>query len=131
MFTSTKSSSLAVLISTLLVATAFIDHDAMAQASTDTPPYARARGDLVKTLGLDDARATQLRSILFTSATARHALMKPIPGAATDQDKEAIRAEKKALHDATYKEVAALLTAEELAKFDELMPKPHKRQPSN
>lgn len=131
MFTRTKRSSLAVLISTLLVATAFIDHSAIAQSTPDTSPHARSRVDFVKTLGLDDARATQLRSILFTSATARHALMKPIPGAATDQDREAIRTEIKALHDATYKEVAALLTVEELAKFEELMPKPHKRQPSN
>jgi hypothetical protein len=131
MFASAKRRSLTGLISAMLVATAFIGHSAIAQSTTDTPPHTRPQIDFAKTLGLDDARATQLRSILDKSMTARHALMQQIHSAATDADREAVRVQMKALHDATHKEIAALLTADELAKFEELMLKPHKPPMSN
>jgi NAD(P)H-nitrite reductase large subunit len=50
--------------------------------------------------------------------------MKQMHSAETDADKDAIHTQMKALHDATHKEIAALLTADELAKLEELMPKP-------
>ncbi len=141
MFTAAKKlifSKLGIAVTSLIAYVTIVSQVAIAQPPSlmktdrsqgDGPPGAPPRVDFVKALNLDESRATELRSILDDSMDARHTLMKQMRSATTDADKEAIHTKMQALHEATHKEIAALLTAEELAHFEKLMPK--RRPPSN
>ena len=135
MLTRIQKIAVSQFILTVMATTASSWQIATAQTppTSPRPEHTRQRGplDFVKALGLDEARATELRSILDDSMDARHTLMKQMHNASTAADKEAARSKLRVLHEATHKEIAAILSPEELAQFEKLMPRPPRAPKQN
>ena len=80
--------------------------------------------DIAALLGLDAARSAQVNTILADERTQRKALWEANKGSAHDDaSKAAFRTQMKALREASKTKLTAVLTAEELQKLRDSMPK--------
>jgi hypothetical protein len=87
----------------------------------DGPP---PRIDVAKVLGIDAARTKKVEAILDASHEKRHALREQRDAAKDDASREAVRAKMEAIREDTRKQLAAVLTPEEMKKLHDALPKP-------
>lgn len=124
----------ALIASTLIVTGVTFAGSAMADSTQKgTGPGAhsgmhRQPVDIAALLGLDAARSAQVNTILADERAQRKALWETNKGSAHDDaSKAAFRTQMKALREASKTKLTAVLTAEELQKLRDSMPKhgPH------
>jgi hypothetical protein len=97
---------------------------AQAQQRPDGPP---PRIDVAKVLNIDAARAQKVEAILKASHDKRMALREQMGPGKDEASREAMRAQMRAIREDTDKQLAAVLSPEELKKLHDAMPRPPRR----
>jgi hypothetical protein len=100
----------------------------VAQAQTPAPPGPPSPAQIVSLLNLDAQRAQVVTAILENGHQQMQALRQQ--GQPTDDaSRAAMRASMQAVRADVDKQLAGVLTADELAKLRQSMPRPQRRQP--
>lgn len=110
-----------------LVAIVVVLMTSIAMADVPAPPGPPPRIDLARELGIDSAKAAEVASILDDSMVARHELMGQMREAGDEGARQAIFAKLKKLEGEVRAELAKVLSKEELAKLESILPKPPRR----
>ena len=87
----------------------------------DGPP---ARIDVAKVLGIDAARAQQVEAILKSAHDKRMALREQMGAGKDETSRDAMHARMRAIREDTDRQLSAVLSAEELKKLHDAMPRP-------
>jgi hypothetical protein len=95
------------------------------RAEAPPPPL---RIDFTKALGLDAERAATVASIMDDAMAARRDLFEQIRSASDENARAAIFAKLKTLEGEIRAELAKVLTKDEMAKLDAMLPKPREKR---
>ena len=89
------------------------------------PPVAK----ILASIGVDDTRSQKVVAIFRTSHQKREAAMQQIGRPTDDTTRATLRAAMEAIKSDTDQQLAAVLSADELAKLKQAMPPPPHRRP--
>ena len=101
----------------------------LAQAQPARPPGPPPVAQILASIGVDDTRSQKVVAIFRNSRERAHAARQQIGRPTDDTTRATLRAAMQAIRTDTDRQLAEVLSADELAKLKQAMPPPHRRPP--